>query len=172
MADDASVEPACGSKMIWSIACAVSGLLGLIFVIVAVASVSTDTTTESSTIARAWQGGCDCAGECITADTCKAGSTSYMNGCDLSDQAKCSAAVMAGNTCGSGDCNFGGLSTGLFFFLLFAGIIGIILAIVFSCGICACCCFAPDKDAAMAPAAAAPVAAPALAAPAVAAPVQ
>jgi hypothetical protein len=113
-----------------------------------------------------------------------------MGGCDKGfDVSKCTAAWStayqgaAGTTsekrktanrgaCAVDGCKFGGLSTGLFFFLLFGGIIGIIAAIVFACGICACCCFAPDKDAAMAPAAAAPMAAPALAAPAVAAPVQ
>merc|ERR1712159_36485 len=144
----ADVEPKCGDKTTWGIAAAVSGVLGLIFLIVAVA-----------------MGGCDCSGCIYEATDCNyLTATSWFNGCDF-DLSKCSAAVASAGSakgaCSSGDCDFGGLPTAAFFALLIFGIIGIICGIVFSCGVCACCCFAPDDAAAgAAPAAAAPVAAP------------
>merc|ERR1719335_217771 len=61
----------------------------------------------------------------------------------------------------------GCISGGAWWALVIFGSISITLANVFVCGVCACCCFAPEGAAATGPAVAqaAPVAAPAVAAP-------
>jgi len=166
MSSNAPVEPKCGSVFIFQVSTAVCTVVGLIGVIVPIAV-----------------GGCECAGTCIYDMTIAdaASCTSWFKGCESSfDTAKCVAAVNAASgttaqkkqtACETSECNMGGLPMGAYWFLVFLGVTGIIMAIVSSCGICACCCFAPEEGtlAPTAAAAAAPMAAP-VAAPAVVAP--
>merc|ERR1712187_36858 len=112
-------ELKCGSKGCWIASFVVCLVIGIILAAIAVAL-----------------GGCDKAGKCILQEP---DASQSFDGCEKGDfdLQKCSADP----NCENKHCELGGLDMGLMWAMLIIGIALIILAGVFSCGICACCCF-------------------------------
>merc|ERR1711971_677318 len=114
-------ELKCGSKGCWIAAFVVCLVLGIVLAAIAVA-----------------MGGCEHAGKCIY-ETGSLGSSQSFEGCEKGDydSVKC----FLSPNCQNKHCKFGGLDLGLMWAMLIIGIVLIVLAGVFSCGICACGCF-------------------------------
>merc|ERR1719240_983482 len=133
MQANAEVQPKYMSKVSWQICAAVSALLGIILVIVCLAV-----------------GGCTCDDLCEEYRSGSGSCSSLFGGCEKGsyDANRC-AVVLLTSSSGScvdpnGYCKTGGMSAGLFWFVLLIGIIALICSCVGCCGCMACCCFAPD----------------------------
>merc|ERR1719267_224312 len=134
MQANGEVEPKYMSKVSWQICAAVSALLGIILVIVCLAV-----------------GGCSCDNVCEEARS-SGSCSSFFGGCEKGtyNSNGCAGVVLSaalnGGPCvdPNGYCKTGGMSAGLFWFVLLIGIIALICSCVGCCGCMACCCFAPD----------------------------